>query len=712
MKEILIGMFVFFALFFFPLILVAIDDISNPFDYAKLTDVEYKAVVVDEEENSGKIIVTERLTFDIHAVSKENLFYELWRALPENKIDGLTVDYKVNSAKQILDDGSEIVYKESSKLYWDDNDYINPAYGPHKWYHSEGPYSEALRRYECLMLYPDAVYRDKLTFEIEYVMNNASFRYGDCSELYLCMYSEETIKDLNSFKGEILIPNNDMPAEGNYYAHTYGTNKGDFSFYESKNINPGYYTFYFDLDKDDLKFNYNNQYIEFALVSFGADKHIFTDYAPVNTYYDDAVLQELKDEHIEYEEMIQEYEESKRTIFSVCLILSFGILVLTHKFPEKIRKKYQFFEPSMQSIYCRDIPSDLDPCFASTLAFCRHTKPNKYHLNKDGFSSILLSLVRKGYIELQKIDNLKDWKFKNVKIVVKHGKNKYASARAIEEEANRVGLSTNTYELEKLTRTEELYFNLISKYSYGVEISMKKLQQKIAANYASTEAFINNINNAVESIGVKNNYFQKFDYENPKKEFYKYAKPLLITGIISLSINLFTYFFHTGLAYGSYFILGFTAIICSIYLKQAGKKYILLTQFGEDEYLKWYGLYKFLDSETLMNERTLIELPLWEKYLVYATAFGISEKVIKALNIRCPDVQNSSMLRNPYYRTRNFYHTGRSFRTSATHAYKTSRHISTYGGYNGSYGGSRFGNGFGSGYGGGGRGGGGGGGGH
>lgn len=99
--------------------------ISNPFDYARITDVDYKAVVVDEPGSRGKVVITERLTYDIHAASKDNLFWELWRDLPESYIDGVKVSYKVNSVKQILDDGSEIVYKESPKLYWYDSDYIN-----------------------------------------------------------------------------------------------------------------------------------------------------------------------------------------------------------------------------------------------------------------------------------------------------------------------------------------------------------------------------------------------------------------------------------------------------------------------------------------------------------------------------------------------------------------------------------------------------------
>ena len=46
----------------------------NPFDYARITDVEYKAVVQDEPENGGSILVTERLTYDIHAASRDNTF--------------------------------------------------------------------------------------------------------------------------------------------------------------------------------------------------------------------------------------------------------------------------------------------------------------------------------------------------------------------------------------------------------------------------------------------------------------------------------------------------------------------------------------------------------------------------------------------------------------------------------------------------------------
>ena len=118
---------IFWIVFFFSQFAYLFEDITieNPFDYARITDVDYKAVVVDEPDSEGKIIVTERLTFDIHAASKNNLFWELWRDLPEEYIDGVKVEYKVNSVKQILDNGTEIVYQESPELYWDDYDYVN-----------------------------------------------------------------------------------------------------------------------------------------------------------------------------------------------------------------------------------------------------------------------------------------------------------------------------------------------------------------------------------------------------------------------------------------------------------------------------------------------------------------------------------------------------------------------------------------------------------
>lgn len=659
--------------------------IPNPFDYARITDVDYKAVVVDEPGSQGKVLITEKLTFDIHAASKDNPFWELWRDLPEDYIDGEKVEYKVLSVKQILEDGTEIVYDESSKLYWDDEDYTDTrfGYGPGKWYHSEGPYNEVSRDYECVFFYVDGIYREKVTFEIQYEMLNAALRYKDCSELYLSMYSEETIKYLKSYKGQILFPENKMPRTGNYYAHTYGTNLHEFPFVESDTLNPGYHTFAFNLDESDLKFKPYNQYIEFALVSYGADKHTFTNYASINDYYDDNALAELQQEQKDYESMPDDYNRKKIIAFFICFTLTILILEGLLKADNDIERKYNFYQPSLQMDYFRDIPSNLDPSFAADLVFCKH-KPKK--ATEDGYAAIMLSLIRKGYIELEKINPNRNWNSYNVKIIVKHKQNPlFTSSALLDTPTEDFIQPENTF--EPLTPTEELYFNLIIRHSHGTEISMNSFQSKISMDYEHTDSFVRKMEQSTVNIGISQGYFQKANYEQPKKELQAQSKFYMFMGIISLLVaNLISYQTPLELAFGGYTILGIAFIFGAILLKKMSNKYVLLTQYGEDEYVKWRGLYNFLNSETLMNERTVVELPLWEQYLVYATAFGISEKVISALKIRCPDIDTSPMLSNEYYRSRSFYTSSRSFRRTArstSHSYRSSSRLGGYGGYGG-----------------------------
>lgn len=129
--SLLIILFFCFGLPILEAVYYAFEDaaIPNPFDYARITDVEYKAVLLDEPTSRGTAQITERLTFDIHALSKSNPFWELWRDLCEDKIDGLNIKYNVKSVKQIMPDGTKVIYGESPRLYWEDYDYVeqNPT---------------------------------------------------------------------------------------------------------------------------------------------------------------------------------------------------------------------------------------------------------------------------------------------------------------------------------------------------------------------------------------------------------------------------------------------------------------------------------------------------------------------------------------------------------------------------------------------------------
>ena len=696
---------------------------TNANDYARITDVEYKAVVVDEPGSEGKVVITERLTFDIHAASRSNLFWELWRDLCEDYVDGVKVHYKVNSVKQIMDDGTEIIYEESPKLYWDDYDYVsyNPYYGPGKWYHSEGPYDEENEQYECVFFYVDGLYREEVVFEIEYEMYNAALKYNDCSDLYLAMYSEETINYLDSFSAEILIPNEDMPSEGNYDVYTYGTNANSFPLKESATKNPGYYTFYFDLDEDDLQFKSYNEYIEFDLVSYGEDKHIFTEYAPSNYYSHEDVLDEIYDEQEAYANTPAKFKIAK----IVVLILAIGggvcILIYALRTDARMKAKHAFFTASMDIDFYREIPSDLDPNFAAALCNIKHKPPKD---DSGVYSAILLSLERKEYIDLNDFGNtvLVTIK-KEPEPVIQPGAAFAPNTAPVanmnwDSDWDSDDWTTNSQvettptmdtlleepklpekEYEPLTLCEEYYFNLLVRHANGGSITMDKFQTGVSADYSNTDTFARNMDNSIVNIGIKEGYLQKADYAAPQKELRSKAKLLNFWAtVIIILVNIISAGTRMDLAFGAYTIFAILCYISAAILKKKSYKYVLLTQFGEDEYAKWRGLYNFLNSDTLISERTYVELPMWEKYLIYATAFGLSEKVIKAIGIRCPEASQSTVLNSNYCRSGRIHHHSRSVRRAVRSGSSFAR--------SGGGGGGGFG------YGGGGRGGGGGGGGH
>lgn len=75
-------------------------------------------------------------------------------------------------------------------------------------------------------------------------------------------------------------------------------------------------------------------------------------------------------------------------------------------------------------------------------------------------------------------------------------------------------------------------------------------------------------------------------------------------------------------------------IVFSIHLSKIN----VLTQKGIDEMEEWKGLKKYMEDFSMLDKREIPEIVLWEKFLVYATVFGIANKVLKQLKIIYPNM--------------------------------------------------------------------------
>ena len=83
-----------------------------------------------------------------------------------------------------------------------------------------------------------------------------------------------------------------------------------------------------------------------------------------------------------------------------------------------------------------------------------------------------------------------------------------------------------------------------------------------------------------------------------------------------------------------------------------------LTDIGKGQLSQVYGLRKFLYEFTLISERSITEGVIWENLIVYATLFGIADKVLNELKRLYPDkiveieeYSNTYYISNLYYRS-------------------------------------------------------------
>ena len=73
------------------------------------------------------------------------------------------------------------------------------------------------------------------------------------------------------------------------------------------------------------------------------------------------------------------------------------------------------------------------------------------------------------------------------------------------------------------------------------------------------------------------------------------------------------------------------------------------TKKGNEDYVRWKAFKNFLEDFGRFDIKELPEIALWEKYLVYATVFGLADKVEKAMNVKIQEYPQGTV--GVYYPT-------------------------------------------------------------
>ena len=287
-------------------------------------------------------------------------------------------------------------------------------------------------------------------------------------------------------------------------------------------------------------------------------------------------------------------------------------------------------EPTVHHEYFRDLPrEDATPAEAE---YILENKYNGFDVTDIGkvFSATILSLALKKSIKIEQIVGKK--------------------------EDSKIQIITN--DISKITeqKDELIIFQFIEEAcknkkngifkNKNIEtddksITMQELKKYIQSNNSKVVTLKSKLDKQMKAKLTQNNYL---DLEGIKKKG-SFASNSVLSVIIMICLYVFAdnqqLIVSAANTIGMHWIgiLGMIvfAIIDIVIGSSAKNKISAYTQKGVDEQDKWKALKKYMEDFSLLKEKEVPDLVLWEKFLVYATAFGIAEKVIKQLKITYPE---------------------------------------------------------------------------
>ena len=190
---------------------------------------------------------------------------------------------------------------------------------------------------------------------------------------------------------------------------------------------------------------------------------------------------------------------------------------------------------------------------------------------------------------------------------------------------------------DQTTDTEDVLLDFLFE-TVGKEnkFTTEELKKYAAGSntYMNFQKSFSNWQNCVRKDGEKQNFFEKNGLP-------------IVSSIFLLLIAFFIIFFISYLKVDTFLALIVMALsivflIYSLLIRKRTKK-------GNEDYVRWKAFKNFLEDFGRFDIKELPEVALWEKYLVYATVFGLADQVEKAMNVKIQEYPQGTV--GAYYPT-------------------------------------------------------------
>lgn len=497
---------------------------------------------------------------------------------------------------------------------------------------------------------------------ISYTVKDVIKKYNDCAELYWQFVGSEFEISADSITGIIKLPNKvSNKDELKVWGHT-------------EYLNGEIYV----TDLDIVEFNVNKYKSgNFVEVRIAMPTYLFEKVSSENISQEEK-LDDIIKEETEWANEANARRDRRNKNFKLLILAT--ILVNTSigiMFSKKIKKNKQFLEknpnilPEQQLEYYRELPdkeeTPLEAVFILKTGYKQSCLPNV-------FSATILNFALKGYVR-------------------------------IEQEGKTIKILLNKIKTDELMGDEKKVLEILRAASNNNELTMAELEKYIK-NYPSK---LMNLNSTFEKVSkTQASEKGKFDTNRFNKQIVYAEKNVgyifLLIIIITASIFTIGYAYKnvqsmlitcTIISLAFFIVVTIINLILNIKITTSFNGF---TQKGINEQEQWKAFKKYMEDFSYLNEKEVPQLVLWEKYLVFATAFGIADKVLKQLKVKYPELNDpdtihSMILFNSMYSS-NGFNTGfiNSISSSTSRMY-SSTYSSGSGGGGGFSGGGGFGGG-------------------
>lgn len=441
------------------------------------------------------------------------------------------------------------------------------------------------------------------TYRIKYKIENAIKTYTDCSEFYWQFIGDTNGIPAKKVTGTITL-SKEVSNKENLKVWAHGPLHGNITIVDNKTAS---------FEVEDLE---TNTMVEVRVVT--AENVFSQNMNRVNI----SKLNSIVEEETRWADEANARRDAARktvittliiiAVITIALLIIFIFVIIRYI---KVLRSIKKVVPEQEMKYFRDFPDEsATPGEAAYLYYFDNQSSFKSNVSKI-VSATILSLALKKAILFEKDEK------NNVYIIIDKNYKKLNN----EDELKIYGLLASIEEYVRKNNKAE---------QDKIRISMKDIENYAKKNDQKFLARIEGIEGIVKTSEInKGNYTEEAQkmsskWKNKSAVYYSIGAILLIMGFAAI-IPIFA---------------SILLFICGMLCGKIAKKSRNLTQKGANEQEAWRGLKRYMEDFSLLNEREVPELVLWEKYLVYATAFGIADKVLAQLKVRYPQLADESYM--------------------------------------------------------------------